>query len=134
MLLTFFEVLIGLLILKKDYAFLISLGIAAVDLLPLLGAGSVLLPWAIVSFIMRDTQTAMGLLILYGIIVVVRQIAEPRIVGSSIGISPIASLFSMYVGLKLFGLIGMILGPAAAFVISELVGNESGDEAPKNNI
>ena len=124
MLITFVEVFLGLLLLNVKYAFIIALGVAAVDLLPLLGAGAVLLPWALVVFLMGDTTLALGLVILYGVITVIRQITEPHIVGTSIGLHPAVSLFSMYFGYKMFGFLGMILGPAVAFVISEAIKRE----------
>ena len=124
MLITFVEVFLGLLFLNVGYAFIIALGVAAVDILPLLGAGAVLLPWALIVFLMGDTTLSLGLVILYGIITVVRQITEPHIVGTSIGLHPAASLFSMYTGYKVFGFLGMIVGPAIAFVINEIIKRE----------
>ncbi len=128
MVITLCEVYIGLLVLRVKYALLIAVGIAVVDILPVLGAGTVLLPWAIVCFVGGDIRLGLGLVILYGVVTVVRQIAEPAIVGGSIGLHPAVSLFSMYMGFKLFGLLGMLLGPAAAFVLSEMLGKGSGEK------
>lgn len=119
--LTFGEVLIGLLILKQSYAFLIATLVATVDILPVLGAGTVLIPWAIVLLLLGNHTVGIGLLILYGILTIVRQIAEPHIVGESLGIHPLASLLCILFGLQLFGVIGMILGPAAAVAIKEFL-------------
>ena len=124
MLITFFEVFVGLLILNVRYAFIVALCVAVVDILPLVGAGAVLLPWALVVFVMGDTSLSLGLVILYGVITIIRQISEPHIVGTSIGLNPAASLFSMYVGYKVFGFWGMIFGPAIAFVVSEALKKE----------
>ena len=121
MTLTFAEIFIGLLLLKVRYAFLIALCIAAIDILPVLGAGIVLVPWAVCALLLGDTHVGLGLLVLYGVVTIMRQIAEPRVIGSSMGIHPAAALFSSYVGIKLFGFLGIILGPAAAFMISEII-------------
>ena len=125
MLLTFIQVFIGLLILGQKYAFLIALAVAAVDVLPIFGAGTVLLPWAIIVLLLKNYSLGTGLMILYGIVTIVRQIAEPRIVGSSLGIHPLLSLFSMFAGLQLFGFIGMLLGPAVALVLKEFLNKRS---------
>ena len=124
MLLTFVEIFIGLSILGIKYSFLLALVISAVDILPVLGAGSILIPWAVAVLLMGDTSLGLGLLILYGVLTVVRQISEPHVVGSTIGLHPLSALFSMYAGLKFFGFFGMIAGPAVAFVVSETVKGE----------
>lgn len=121
MLITFIEVFVGLMMLGRKYAFLAALGIAVVDILPVLGAGTVLIPWAVIALLCKNYSLGFGLLILYGVITIIRQIIEPRIVGSSIGLHPIAALVSMYVGFCLFGIIGMLLGPAAALLIGEAI-------------
>lgn len=113
-LLTFTELLIGFMLLGRNYAFLLALLISALDILPVFGVGSVLLPWAGVLFLVRDFQGAIGLLILWGIITVVRQIVEPRLIGESLGMHPLVALVSLYAGLKLFGFIGILVGPAVA--------------------
>lgn len=118
-LMTFGEVLIGLLILDQPYAWLIAVGIATVDLLPVLGSGTVLLPWAGVQLLLQRYSFGIGLLILYGVITIVRQIVEPHIVGGSLGIHPLASLFFVLLGFQLFGFWGMLLGPIAALLLKE---------------
>ncbi len=125
MLITFCEVFAGLLILKVKYAFLIAVCVSVVDVLPVLGAGTVLVPWAVICFFGGNVRLGLGLLILYGVVTVIRQIAEPQVVGTSIGLHPAASLFSMYAGLRLFGLFGMLTGPAVAFMVSEIAKGES---------
>ncbi len=119
MLITFGEVFVGLLILKIPYAFLIALVVAFVDLLPIFGAGTVLIPWAIVCFIIKDVGTATGLLILYAVVTIVRQVVEPKIIGTSLGIHPLITLFAMVAALELFGIAGMILSPFILIVIKE---------------
>ncbi len=123
MLITFGETFLGLAFLGVRYSFLIALAIAVVDILPVLGAGTVLIPWSLISFFMGDGHLALGLIILYGIMTVIRQLCEPKIIGDSLGLHPLASLFSVYAGFRLFGILGMILGPAAALMIKEFIGS-----------
>ena len=125
MLITFGEVFAGLLILKVPYAFLIALAIALVDLLPVFGAGTVLIPWAIVCFIIKDVGTATGLLILYAVTTIVRQVIEPKIIGTSLGIHPLITLFAMVAALELFGIAGMILSPFILIIIKESLSAET---------
>ncbi len=120
-LITFVEVFIGLAVLKIKYVFLIALAISAVDFLPILGAGCVLVPWAVIAFFRGNTSLGVGLIILYGIITIIRQLLEARVIGSSIGLHPFWALLSMYAGLHLFGIVGLFLAPAALFVTIELV-------------
>ncbi len=124
MLLTFCEVFTGLLILRRRYAFILALLIAVVDILPVFGAGTVIIPWAVFALITKDTGTGLGLLILYGIVTIIRQIVEPKIVGESLGIHPLATLFAMFAGLKLFGVAGMILAPSMAMIAKEVIEGE----------
>ncbi len=119
-LLTFAEVLIGLWILKQPYALLIALGVAAVDILPVLGAGAVLIPWAITALLFGNYHMGLGLLILYGVVTLVRQIVEPHVVGSSLGLHPFITLFFVFVGWELFGIFGMLIAPFAALLVREL--------------
>ena len=124
MLITFVEVFVGLLLLKRSYAFIIAIGIAVVDVLPFFGTGAVLVPWAIISFIIGDSGVGSGLLVLYGVVTIVRQVLEPRIVGANLGIHPLATLFSMFAGLSFFGFFGMLLGPLVFLVIREVLSEQ----------
>ena len=119
--LTLAMLLIGFWLIGIRYAFLIALLIALLDLLPALGAVVVLLPWSAVAFASGDLRTGVGLLILGCVVTVFRQIAEPKIVGKSLGLHPLAALVSMYVGLRLFGAAGLVLGPCAAIVLRTVV-------------
>ena len=120
MLITFSELFSALLILGYRYAFLIALFTAAVDILPVLGTGTVLLPWAAFCFLSGNVKGGIGILIVYAIITVVRQILEPRIVGKYIGLPPLVSLAAMYVGLKLIGFWGIFLFPVGALLVYHL--------------
>lgn len=105
------ELCIGFLILKIPYAGLIAVMIAVFDILPLLGVGGILLPWAAIQAIVGDYRMAIGLLLLYLFITVVRNTLESRIVGNQIGLHPLATLMAMILGFKLIGLVGLILFP-----------------------
>ena len=120
MLLTFFEMLIGLTVLRVEYAFIMAIVISVVDVLPILGAGTVLVPWAIFACLTSNTPLGVGLLILYAATLIIRQIAEPRIVGSTLGIHPLATLASVYIGLKLIGFMGIFVGPMVAMMLREV--------------
>ena len=104
-------VIIGLLLLRVPYALTIGLLIGLVDLLPYLGTGAVFVPWIIYVFIDGNYSLGFGLAVLYALIVIARQLAEPKIYSSSIGLNPLVTLFGLFVGLKLFGFIGLIIGP-----------------------
>lgn len=87
--------------------------IAVLDILPLLGTGGILIPWAIISMVAGSVGKGIKLLIIYGIVTVVRQYIEPRIVGTQLGLHPVISLVSMFLGLRLFGFLGMFGLPLA---------------------
>jgi sporulation integral membrane protein YtvI len=109
--LTYIVSLVGLLFLGVSYPLAIALLIIIVDLLPILGTGSVLVPWAIYSFVAGDQRLGIGLIILFVVITIFRRIAEPKIVADAVGISALAALVSLYIGLQLAGLAGLFLGP-----------------------
>ncbi|MDR7000881.1 sporulation integral membrane protein YtvI [Neobacillus niacini] len=113
-------ILIGLLILRVDYAITIALVTGIVDVLPYLGTGAVFVPWIIYEVISGDTGLAIGLGVLYVIVLVQRQIMEPKILSSNIGLDPLATLISLFVGFKLIGFLGLILGPVTLVIISTL--------------
>ena len=117
MVLTFFQLYIGFLIIKTEYAFSLALVTAAVDILPVIGVGTVLVPWAIVKLMLGSYYQGFGILIIFAVVSIVREILEPKIIGKSIGLHPLMTLFSMYMGLRLCGFIGLISFPAAVIVI-----------------
>ena len=124
LLITFTEAAIGLTIIGVDYAILISFLIAVVDILPVLGTGTVVIPWMIVCFITGDIPRGVGLLVVYLIITVVRQIIEPKIVSQNVGLHPLVTLMSMYIGAKLLGIVGLFGFPITVIILQSL--NESG--------
>lgn len=111
---------IGLYIAGVPYFVLIAVGISIFDALPVFGSGGILIPWSIIGFLLGDTKTGIVMLVLYLIIVVIRQTLEPRIVGHHIGVPPLITLIAMYAGLKFFGIFGMILGPVLALILKNL--------------
>lgn len=125
MLITFFELYVGFLILRVDYAFTVALITAFVDVLPILGVGTVLVPWAIIKLIGGMYFEGFGLLILFAVVSVIRQIIQPKIIGTSIGLHPLATLFAMYIGFRICGLIGLIFFPVLVIVGREVVGRAS---------
>ena len=101
---------------------MLSLLIALVDLLPILGVGTVLVPWAIIALAQHDLYRGIGLLVLYLIITILRQAAEPRLLGKSLGLSPLLTLFSTWVGWRLLGVLGMLIAPFVTLVLKVVLG------------
>ncbi len=110
----------GLSIIKIEYALLIALGVAILDALPFFGSGAVLIPWSVISFINTEFRLGVGLLIIYLLVIFTRQMIEPKIVSSKIGINPLITLMSMYVGYRIFSFGGMILGPIVLVLVMSL--------------
>ena len=125
-LITFGEILVSLLLMKLfkvykgSYIPLIAAGIAIVDILPVLGTGSVVAPWAVISFIQGNVALGICLLVMWGIISVIRQYIEPKLVGKQIGLNPVLTLLCMFVGLKVFGAIGMFGLPITIIILKAL--------------
>ena len=124
-LISFIEVLIGLCIFKwiglnVEYPLLAALGIGFVDALPILGSGTVMIPWAIISAVNGDLQLGIAIFVLYVIILVVHQLLEPKIVSNNLGIHPIFTLIAMYTGFKLSGIIGLFIGPIILIILQNV--------------
>jgi len=111
---------IGFLILRIEFAILFAILISILDALPFFGTGTALVPWAIFKLIAGDYKMAVGLLIIYAISQLVRQIIQPKIVGDSIGVHPLISLILMYIGYKMQGVWGMILAVPIGMVVINL--------------
>lgn len=111
MCIAFLIMLVELSVLRVKYALLIALGIAVLDALPFFGSGLVLWPWAVMSFATGDIKRGVGLIIVYLSVLVVRRLLEPKLVSSKIGMNPILTLMSMYIGYRVLSLGGLILGP-----------------------
>ncbi len=121
---TFVELLIGFIVMHfitgQQNIFLLALLIALLDILPIVGTGTILLPWAVISFIVGDYAKGVCLLIIYAIITVIRQFIEPKIVGDQVGLHPVATLIAMIVGTKLFGAVGLFGLPITLAIIKDL--------------
>jgi sporulation integral membrane protein YtvI len=117
---TFVELSIGFWILGVPNPFLIGLVVAIVDIMPILGTGTILIPWSVISLIMGNTTMGIGMLVLYIFITVVRQILEPKIVGQQIGLHPIVTLMLMYVGAQLMGILGLLILPIMTTILVKL--------------
>jgi len=120
LLLTFAQLFLGFSLLGVEYAFLLALIISVVDLLPLLGVSTVLIPWGIVLLVQKRFYMGIGILILNLTVTVVRQILEPRLLGKSFGLHPLAVLAATYGGWRLFGFAGMVLAPLAVLFCKAL--------------
>lgn len=116
-LITFAELAAGLWLLRIPYAPLIALAIAVFDILPVLGTGGILLPWTAVLLVMGNYPMAAGILVLYIVIVIVRNTLEPKIVGKQVGLHPLVTLVAMFTGLQLGGLPGIILAPMGVVIL-----------------
>ena len=120
LLITFVELSAGFLLLKIDGAFAVAAIIAVLDILPVLGTGTVLIPWTIIAFISGNPDMGIGVLALYLVITVVRNIIEPHLVGRQMGLSPVVMLPCMVVGLHFFGIVGLFGLPFAVSLLKSL--------------
>lgn len=111
---TFVELCIGFFILRVDNPIGVAALIAVFDALPLLGTGGIMIPWIILELLGQNYSLALGLAILYGIVTVIRNLIEPKVVGDQLGLNPVLSLLSIYLGYRLLGVVGMILFPILA--------------------
>ncbi len=124
---------IGLSLLKVRHVLLISAGIALLDILPFFGTGTVMVPWAIIKVLSGDYKVAVALLIIWGVGQLVRQIIQPKIVGDSIGVPPIPTLFLLYIGFKVGGVIGMIVAVPVGLIIYTMY-EEGAFDTTKNSV
>ena len=109
----------GLIMLKVNYAWLIGFGIAFLDMLPVFGTGTALLPWAVIKFFSGSYGTAAGMILLYLVALLAHQLIQPKLIGESVGMNPFATLFFMYTGYQFSGVTGMILAiPAGMLLIN----------------
>ncbi|MCI5705156.1 sporulation integral membrane protein YtvI [Candidatus Pseudoscillospira sp. SGI.172] len=113
----FFILVGGFLLIRQPYALLLALGLAVLDFIPILGAGTVMVPWAVVDLFTGNPRGALGLMVVWGLVALFRRVAEPKVLGDQTGLSPILSLVSVYVGMQVGGVAGMILGPVLCLVV-----------------
>ena len=119
--LTLLLLLAGFLLLRIPHAPLWALGVSLVDAFPVLGTGTVLLPWSLLCLLQQDTARAVGLLGLYATITLTRSLLEPKLVGRHLGLDPLATLMALYIGYKLWGIAGMIFAPLLTVTALQLV-------------
>ena len=112
---------LGLTILKNEYALLAGIIIALMDALPILGSGLIYIPWSIIMLINGNIYAAAILITTFLVCQIIREILEPKLIGSCIGIKPLFTIISMYVGVKLFSIAGFILGPVGLTIIVTIV-------------
>ena len=133
MLLTFSIMIFGLSLMHVRYALLLAALISLLDLLPIIGVGTVLVPWSVWSFVTGDVRFAVCLLVLFGVNEVARQIAEPKIFGMNLGLHPLLTLVLLYAGYSLLGLAGLLLLPVVSVLVSAVV-NKSKTADVKNKV
>jgi len=121
--------IIGLLFLRSPYALFLGILLAVLDFLPIVGTGAVFVPWALISLAMGDFRQAIGLGVIYGIITITRQVLQPKILGDQMGAHPLASLMSIFIGFRIFGLLGLIIGPSLLMIFIAIY--EIGPPVPK---
>ena len=120
------EVFIGLSILKLigvhdgSHIFIISFIIACIDIIPVLGTGTVVLPWSVYSFVTGNIGMGIGLIVIYAVITVIRQFIEPKLVAGQVGISPVVTIIAMFIGIKIFGPVGIFILPLLVIIINLL--------------
>lgn len=119
-LMTYVELSIGFQILGIPYAPIIGLMVAVFDILPVLGTGGILLPWTVVLLVMKNIPMGIGMFVLYLVITVIRNTMEPKLVGKQIGLHPLATMISLFVGLKVVGFWGMLIFPTTLAVLSSM--------------
>lgn len=116
LIITFVELMVGFIVLGVEHSIIISLLISIIDLLPIIGTGTILVPWSIFLFLQNNFKLGFGIAILYIIICIVRNFLEPKIIAGTIGMNPLFILISMFVGLKVAGIIGIIIFPVSLIV------------------
>ncbi len=124
---------IGFAILQVDYTLLIALGIAFMDFLPFFGTGTVMVPWAIVKILSADYKMAIGLLIIWGVGQLARQLIQPKIVGDSVGVAPLPTLFLLFIGYKVGSVLGMILAVPLGLILYTMY-KEGAFDTTKNSV
>ena len=123
---TFAEMFLGLTVLRligifsSSYIVIISIVTAIVDIIPVLGTGTILIPWTLYNLIVGNYALAIGLGVIYAVITVIRQIIEPKLVAGQLGISPVVTVTALYLGLKIFGVLGMIVAPVLVTMLKVL--------------
>ena len=109
----------GFFLLRIPYAFGIGLAVGVFDALPFFGTGTVLVPWALLDFLLGNYGNAAGCLAIYVVCSLIRQLLEPKLVGKRLGVPPLAVLASIYIGIQIYGGMGLVMGPVSALLLYE---------------
>ena len=133
-LITFFVMLIGLSVLRVPYALLLAAVISFLDMLPVLGVGTFLIPYGVFGIIFGDAFLGVGILILFAVHTVIRQFAEPKIVGKSLGVHPIVTLVVLYAGYMVFGIFGLLLMPLFTVLLEIAFGKKDAAEVGEHSV
>lgn len=126
MLVTFIEMCFGLSLLKmfgifnSNYIIIISVAISIIDIVPVLGTGTVLIPWTAIALLLGNYPMAIGVGAIYVIVTIIRQIVEPKLVAGQLGLPPFVTISAIYVGLKTMGVLGMFIGPMIVIMLKLL--------------
>lgn len=124
----------ALMILKIPYSILISIGISIVDALPVFGSGLILVPWSIISFITGNSYLGKALAIIYIILLITRQLLEPKIMGKEIGVRPLYTFAATILGSIILGPVGLVVGPLIIVVITSVIKTKKNIDSKKSNI
>lgn len=112
----FWILLLGFFIIGQPYALLLALVLAVLDFIPIIGSGTVMVPWAVIDLLLKDYRHAIELMVIWGVVAVFRRVGEPKVVGDQTGLPPITSLLCIFVGMKLAGVVGMVFAPVVYMV------------------
>lgn len=125
LLITYFIIFIGLSLLRVEHSPIIALLIAFLDILPVIGVGTVLVPWSVISLALGNKFLGIGLLLLFIVNAVLRQLIEPKILGKSLNLHPLVTLGAVYLGYAIFGFMGLFILPLVAVAVSAVLKNNS---------
>lgn len=125
---------VSFMIIKNPYALVVAIIVGALDALPLFGIGVVLIPWSVILYFMGDYYRGTIILITFIVCYLIREVFEPKIMGNQIGITPLATIISMYVGYKVFGIVGVVLGPIGYIMITTILSVNEENEKKKKEI
>lgn len=121
MIITFIELWVGFMIMKLDNPVMLACIIAIFDFMPVLGIDMIMIPWIIISALTNKMSMAFGLLIIYMVIVITKNILEPKLIAKNLGVSPLVSLIGMYLGMKVLGVMGLIIVPTLLMIIIQII-------------
>ncbi len=121
MIITFIELWVGFMIMKLDNPVMLACIIAIFDFMPVLGIDMIMIPWIIISALTNKVSMAFGLLIIYMVIVVTKNILEPKLIAKNLGVSPLVSLIGMYLGMKILGVMGLIIVPTLLMIVIQII-------------